>query len=364
MSKHFYQAEIARIQDETAEAYTIYLKNPDPEVFTYLPGQYLTLKVNIDGEAFRRAFSLSSAPAVDELLALTIKRIPGGKVSNHLRDHFKAGDTLEVMRPMGHFVIDPSPDKSHHYILMGGGSGITPLMSMTRAVLYHEPLSVVSLWYGNRNEESIIFQDQLAELQSRYGDRLRIYHTLSKPESGWKGFRGRLDAERIYDLLSDLFMTDEYRKQYFVCGPTGLMEDALTALDKHAVFSTDVFREHFTAPVPSEEEVEQAYQQAAAASGENGQEETFHHVHLLIDGEEHELHVSSRHSILDAAIEANLDAPYACQAGVCTTCRARVVSGEVRMDYDEGLSDVEKEEGYILACQAHPLGDDVVVEFE
>lgn len=361
MSKHFYPAEIVRIADETEQAYTLHLQNPDPESFDYLPGQYLTLRVTIEGEEFRRAYSLSSAPGVDPLMAVTIKRVPGGKVSNYLRDHLQPGDTVEVMRPMGHFTIQPSPDKSRHYILIGGGSGVTPLMSMIKAILFHEPLSVVSLWYGNRGRTQVIFRDQLTALQGKYPSRLYVYHTLSKPDPDWKGFRGRLDAQRIYDLTSDLFMTDEHRKQYYLCGPQGLMEDGLIALNKHAVFPTDIFREYFTAAVPSEEDVEKAYLREIA---ENGQEETFHHVHLWLDGTEHELHVSSRQSILDAAIEAKVDPPYACQSGVCTSCRARLREGEVRMDYDDGLSDADKEEGYILTCQAHPLGDDVVIAFE
>ena len=351
--------------DETEAAYTLFLQNPDPEAFTYLPGQYLTLRLTINGKEYRRAFSLSSAPGLDELLAITLKRVPGGVVSNYLRDYLRPGDTLEVMRPMGHFTIDPSPDKSRHYLLMGAGSGISPLMSMIRAVLHHEPLSVVSLWYGNRNQADIIFRDQLTELQKQYPSRLFLYHTLSQPEPDWKGFRGRLDGERVYDLICDLFMTDEHRKQYFICGPQAMMDDAMAALRKHAVFPTDIFREYFTAPPPSEEDVEKAYMQnAAQASGKNGQEETFFHMHLLLDGQEYDLNVSSRQTILDAAIEAGIDAPYSCQAGICTTCRARVIQGEVRMDYDEGLNDVEKDEGYILTCQAHPQSDDVVVEFE
>jgi ring-1,2-phenylacetyl-CoA epoxidase subunit PaaE len=361
MSNHFYRAEIVSIQDETEEAYTLFLKSPDAEAFDYLPGQYLTLRIQIDGKEYRRAFSLSSAPGVDALLAITIKRIPEGKVSHYLRDHLRPGDTLEVMRPMGHFTINPSPDKSRHYVLIGAGSGITPLMSMIKAVLRHEPLSVVSLWYGNRNRASVIFRDQLTALQERYPGRFYVHHTLSKPEPDWKGFRGRLDAEHIYDLIADLFMNDEHRKQYYICGPRGLMEDAEAALQKHAVFPTDIFREYFTAPVPTEEEVEDAYREEPAAAV---REETFHHVHLLLDGTEYELNVSSSQSILDAALEAKIDAPYACQAGICTTCRARLREGEVHMDYDEGLSDIDREQGYILTCQSHPLADDVLVEFE
>ncbi len=365
MSTHFYPAVVTEIRDETPDAYTVFLQNPDPEKFSYLPGQYLTLKLEVEGEEIRRAFSLSSAPGLDEQLALTIKRVPGGKASNYLRDEVSVGDTIEVMPPMGHFSIEPSPDQSHHYIMMSGGSGITPLMSMLKSILYHEPLSKVSLWYGNRDRESIIFRDQLQDLLGQYKDRLHVYHTLSQPDEDWKGFAGRLDQERVYDLISDLFMVDEYRKRYYVCGPDGLMEGAIAALDKHAVFPSDVYREYYSAPVPSEEEVDAVYSQnGAAVSTENGQEQEDIQVQIHINGAAHDVSVSSKETILEAAIAAKVDPPYACQSGICVSCRAKVMRGEVSMDYDEGLSDEEKEAGYILTCQAHPKSAGVVVDFD
>lgn len=365
----FVSLPIDEIRDETPEAYSLFFQNPDPEIFSYLPGQYLTIKVKMNGEELRRAFSLSSSPISDNRLSVTIKRVEDGRASNFIRDNLKKGDIMEIMPPMGHFTVEPDAEAANHYILIGGGSGITPLMSILKTVLEAEPSSKVSLWLSNRSRATIIFREELASLSALHPERLHVYHTLTQPEEDWKGATGRLDVDTVYHLVSELFMTDELRKQYYICGPNGLMDAAQKALEKHAVNPSDVHREYYSAPVPTEAQVEAAY--AAPAEEEaptffDG-EETYslenRTIRVKLDDEWADLAVEANKIILDAAIEAKLDPPYACQSGICTTCRAMLISGTVAMEETEGLSTSELEDGYVLTCQCHPLSDDVVLEF-
>ncbi len=366
----FVSLPIDEIRDETPEAYSLFFQNPDPDIFSYLPGQYLTSKINMNGEELRRAFSLSSSPVSDSRLSVTIKRVQDGRASNFIRDNLKKGDMLEIMPPMGHFTVETNPEAANHYVLIGGGSGITPLMSILKTVLEAEPASKVSLWICNRNRASIIFREELASLSTAHPERFHVHHTLTQPDDDWKGATGRLEVDTVYDLVSELFMTDELRKQYYICGPNGLMDAAQKALEKHAVNPSDVHREYYSAPVPTEEQVAEAYAAPAIDEpptffdGEESYSLEKRTIRVKLDGEWSDLSVASNKLILDAAIEAKLDPPYACQSGICTTCRAMLISGTVAMEETEGLSTSELEDGYVLTCQCHPLSDDVVLEYK
>ncbi len=364
MSIHFVSLPIIKIQDETADAYSLFFQKPDDPKFDYLPGQYLTFKVKINGEELRRAFSLSSSPVSDDFLRVTIKREEGGRVSNYLRDKLSVGDKLDILPPMGNFKVKLDPANSKNYILIGAGSGITPLMSITKSVLETEPKSVVTLWYGNRSEDTVIFAKEFEALQAQYGHRFYVHHSLSRASESWTGAKGRLDREKIYKLTSDLFMEDTHRKEYFICGPTGLIQEAEAALEKHAVNFHDVHHEYYAAPAPSDEDVAKAYGLDEVAMGEVDQEIKTRMVKILLDGEEAEFEVVPSKTILTAAIDADYDPPYACQSGICTTCRCKLKSGVVTMDISEGLSEEELEEGFVLACQSHPLTDNVVLDFD
>ncbi|MEM7655885.1 MAG: ferredoxin--NADP reductase [Bacteroidota bacterium] len=373
MSNYFFPLNIQEIRDETTDAYSLVFERPDDERFDYLAGQYLTLKVEMNGESLRRAFSLSSSPFTDQQLSVTIKRVAGGRVSNFLRDTLQAGDTLEVMPPMGNFSFTPNPEQARHYVLIGAGSGITPLMSILKTVLTAEPNSRVSLWYGNRTEESIIFREELQALGQEYGGRLWVHHSLSQPPADWQGATGRLDKDQIYGLLSELFMDGELRKQYYLCGPQGLIEAAERAMELQGVNPTDIHREYYSAPAPTEAEVEAAYTavvpeasngQADYSDGETAYQLSTQEIQVELDGETHQLTVQPNQYVLDAAIEAGMDPPYACQSGICTTCRAMLVKGVVAMDETEGLSKDELEQGYVLTCQCHPLEPGVELVFQ
>lgn len=365
MRSTYVPLRLTRIQDETPDAYTLFFEKPeDPRFQSYKAGQYLTFKAELRGESLRRAFSLSSSPLSDSELSVTIKRIPGGRVSNHFYQNLKPGDSLEALPPMGNFSVETDPSRSRHYILIGAGSGITPLMSIIKTVLEAEPQSKLSLWYCNRDEESIIFRRQLDELAARYPERLSLYYTLTRPSDSWKGAAGRLDTRRIYELVSRLFMEDEHEKQYYLCGPSGLIADAETALDRHAVNPDTVHLERYAATPPTEAQVAEAYPDPAEGPPlRGGYELVTRQITVELDGKSHTLEVDPRESILDAAIEGRLDPPYACQSGICTTCRAMLKSGVVSLDETEGLSEEELKRGFILTCQAHPLSDGIVIEY-
>ena len=364
MSNLFQTLSIDEIRDESPDAYSLIFRDYDPEFYRYTPGQYLTVRLQIEGKEYRRAYSLSSSPQTDDYMSVTIKREPGGIVSNFIRDYLAEGDMLDLMRPMGHFTLSPHPEQKRHYIMIGGGSGITPLMSMLKSLLAVEIKSKVSLWYGSRNEDSIFFYSELEQLGKQYPERLHVYHSLSQPSGNWKGVKGRLDKDHIYQLLLELFMEDEFRKQYYLCGPQGLMDAAEAAFDKHAVNPSDVHREFFSAPVPTEEQVEKVWSEGEE---EDEEEELIIYpqtVQIRLNGETHLLDVRPEQSILDAAVEKGLDPPYSCLAGTCSSCMARLEQGEVAMDQFLGLTDEEMEAGYVLSCQSHPMSDDVELVFE
>ncbi|MFN8922988.1 MAG: 2Fe-2S iron-sulfur cluster-binding protein, partial [Sphingobacteriia bacterium] len=329
---------------ETEDAYTLQFENPDPATFAYKPGQYLTLKVTYQGESLRRAFSLSSCPDQDPHLSVTIKAVPNGRVSNYLRQHLKPGDTIEVFPPMGKFTLSPDAGQARHYVLIGGGSGITPLFSILQSVLLKEPQSQVTLLYANRNERSIIFGSRLAELERQSGGRLQVVHVLDKPLAAWDGPTGMLTRPLAMDLLGQIKAKSELPTEYYMCGPTPMMDAVLAALHRMGEDEANIHREYYTAPLPDEETAEED-------SGEVDYELRDREVSIRLDGKTTRVAVPAGTNILDAAIGARLDPPYACQEGICSTCRAKVHSGLVQMVEREGLSDEEVEAGYVLTCQ-------------
>jgi ring-1,2-phenylacetyl-CoA epoxidase subunit PaaE len=271
---------------------------------------------------------------------------------------------------MGSYTVEIDPERSRHYILIGAGSGIAPLMAIARSVLAGEPASKVTLWYGNRNEESIIFKEELLDMRHRYGERFFVYFTLSQPSLDWKGMKGRLDREHVYELISELFMTDEYRKAYYLCGPEAMMEEARSALEKHAINPFDIFQEHYHAPLaePIAETTGNGSSDPVPASiGPAPVDHSTLHdreMKVVVEGERYALRVPAGATILDAAIAAGLEPPYSCQSGTCSSCRAKRLQGQVAMDRSLGLSEMEREADYVLTCQAYPLTDDVVVDYE
>ena len=355
----FHKLRLRQIIDETDQAYTLEFERPQEAMWDFRAGQYLTLQVDINGESLRRPYSLSSSPLDGEVLAVTIKRLPDGLVSNYLRDILKPGDEVEVFPPLGNFLVEPTPLRIRHYILIGGGSGITPLMSILKTVLSVEPDSKVTLWYGNRREEDIIFKEELSRLKKQYRERFTLVHVLSQPPGEWKGPRGRLNRDTIYEYILELFMVDEYQKAYYLCGPEGLMIAAQEAMDIHAIDPRFVFQEHFVGNVLS---LEAPQTEAEEESVPKPPEKT-HSISIVLDEERYEIEVPPGKSILDAALDAGLDAPYSCKGGVCTTCMGRVKKGEVIHSDAIMLLESERKKGVVLTCQARPTSDGVEISY-
>lgn len=347
--EHYYNLQVKEVIRETEEAISIAFEQPEVKL-NYQSGQFLTLITDIDGKSVRRAYSLSSSPFTDDDLVVTIKRVQGGLMSNHLNSNLKVGDVIEVMEPMGHFTTDHTGDKKRHIIMFGGGSGITPLMSITKSVLSQEPDSIVSLIYANRDIDSIIFKDQLQKLETTFEGRLHVIHILDHAPLEWQGHSGLLN----HDMLTKLFQripdwgTDH--TTYLMCGPEGMMNNVETLLAQQSIPEDRIFKESFVAGTINKPETDT---KAEVATQD---------VTIVYEGEEHVVSVSPDTTILDAALDLDIDLPYSCQSGLCTACRGKCLSGEVKMDEDEGLSDAEKNAGYVLPCVSHPLTDNVKIE--
>ena len=354
MSLKFVPLKVLEVIRETADANTVVFEAPADGSFAYLPGQYLTLKFDVGGESLRRAYSLCSSPITEANLAVTVKRVADGRVSNHIADKVNAGDTVEVMPPMGNFRLEVDPARAHHYVLIGGGSGITPLMSIIKSVLEKEPNSKLTLIYGNRDINSIIFKSQLEAFEASHADRFRTIHSLDTADGSWTGLTGQLNRQVLLGVLSDVMGIDNLPKSFWLCGPGGMMEEAEAAMGFLGIAKNDIKKESFTASLPSADKAPTVTSAGKAAD---------YTIKVILDGDEKEVLVKQSATILEAVIDAGMDPPYACQMGVCCTCRAKVSSGTVEMEEDEGLSDTEIEEGYVLTCQSHPMTPDVVLEY-
>ncbi len=340
---------ILEIRPETPDTYSLVLEKPTSG-FEYLPGQYLTLRVEIDGKKYPRAYSLSSSPHLDPHLQVTIKRLPGGLVSNFIWQNLQAGDTIEVFPPLGKFTVQPQANRSVQYLFIAAGSGISPIMGMIRSLLFAEPKSRITLLYGSRTEQDIIFREALDRLQAQYPKQLSVLHTLSKPSPEWAGRKGRISAELITEQLQQL-RRNLLPIEAYICGPSEMMAMAIETLQAAKLPKEKIHTEYFSAPLPETVLTEApAPAQAAQAT-------------IRLDGKVYQVSIQPGQTILQAAQEAGLDVPYACEEGICCTCRAKLYQGQVHMAVREALSDWEIEKGYILTCQAVPLTPEIDVEY-
>ncbi|MFA0963001.1 2Fe-2S iron-sulfur cluster-binding protein [Roseivirga sp. BDSF3-8] len=340
---------IREIVQETEDAVSVVFEKPDGGL-EYESGQFLTLILTVNGEKIRRAYSLCTSPYVDDYPAVTVKRVKDGLMSNFIPDNLKAGDNIEVMKPLGKFTTTYEASGERHIILYGGGSGITPLMSIAKSVLTKEPASKVSLIYANRNENSIIFQDAFNELVDEYGDRLQVVHVLDEAPLNWTGPSGLLEPPLLADLVGQLPDMGEANTEHFICGPEGMMKNVEEGLALLKVPADKIHKESFVASKDKSD--------APKVAGED----EGHEVTVIYEGEEHKFTVAPGTSILETALELDIDLPFSCQSGLCTACRGKCISGKVKLDEDEGLSQSELDEGFVLTCVGHPLTDDVVIE--
>ena len=358
---------VVALTQETSDAVTVHLERPDRQTIASRPGQFLTLILPCGpgGKKERRAYSLSSTPQEAPRLSVTVKRVPGGLVSNYLLDTVAVGQQLEVMEPLGNFTLTPSPKAARSLVLVGAGSGITPLMAMLKAVLQAEPNSYVLLIYGNRNEDSVIFQQQLADLEARSNGHLQVEHVYSQPLQplGPHRHTGRVNRTMLLRILEQRHQFPAEQAEYFLCGPEGLMAEAQAAFALLGVPEARVRRESFVGSADTAElAASQPDGHGEVSTNPADDTKTTRTVILRYEGSEYRIEVPKGQTILDTALDLDIDLPYSCQAGVCTACRGKCLSGKVHLDEREGLSDSELKQGYILTCVGHPMTDDVVIE--
>ncbi|HEX8642792.1 MAG TPA: ferredoxin--NADP reductase [Allosphingosinicella sp.] len=357
MSVSFHRLTVAEVVDETAEARSIRFDVPEElrETFRFKPGQHLTLKAEIGGEEVRRNYSLCTAPS-DGQLKVTVKRITGGLFSNWANDNLAPGAAIDVMPPHGSFTWDFAQGASNHYVGFAGGSGITPVMSLLRTALVEEPESRFTLVYGNRDSQSVIFLEELARLKNRFMGRLEVHHFLAEEMEDIELFNGMLNRAKCDEVLTHLVAPDE-AAAFFVCGPGPMMDAAEEALLARGVAREKIHLERFTADRPPEALHAQLQALSQDARGLS--------MMVTLDGRKRRVAFDAEAgNILDSARKAGLPAPFACKAGVCATCRARIVSGEVEMAARYGLTDDEVAAGYVLTCQSVPKGAGVEVDYD
>ncbi len=361
MPAGFYPLKVSEITRETKDAVSVKFEIPShlQSQFQYKAGQYLTFSIVINGEEVRRSYSVCSSPLTEPMPTIAVKEVEGGKMSTYLNRELKEGDELEVMPPLGKFTLDPQQSVSNHYFMFGGGSGITPLLSIIKTVLFAEPQSKMTLFYANRDLESIIFDREIKDLAAANSDRLKLIYSLDNPSPDWDGHTGYLTEAKVSEIVRNELGLNYPVAHYYICGPSPMMDVVTNGLKAAGVRNDNIYTEYFTAAHTEDKK------ESKTASAENYSEELQERqVKVEVFGQTKEISVKPEETILIAAQKAGMDPPYSCTVGVCTTCRARLRSGKATMDEREGLSDVEIDMGYVLTCQAHPLSDDVDLVYE
>lgn len=363
-----YFLKVKEVIRETSDAVTLTFWHPINEEIRYQPGQFLTFSLNINGQKIRRSYSMASSPHVDVSLAVSVKRVPGGLVSNYLCDRIRPDDVLETLEPLGTFIPKLDPANRRTIVLIGAGSGITPLFSMAKSILHVEPQSRVWLIYGNRNQQSIIYKSHLDALEKAHGaKRFQVTHVLSQPSFGWFGQKGRINQHSLTKLLEKMPADERAGASFYLCGPDGLMDEVRSALALLKIPTDRVFKESFvTAPVAIGEVVESTSNDTVEKPGGTSMsdDDDSPEITVLYEGNEYKFIVAPHQTILEAALELDIDLPYSCQAGMCTACMGKCTSGKVKLDEEDGLTKSELDAGFILTCVAHPVGRNVVVEID
>ncbi|MDH5610671.1 MAG: ferredoxin--NADP reductase [Cyclobacteriaceae bacterium] len=331
-----------------SDAVKITFEIPTPPM-AYQAGQFITLIDEIKGKKIRRAYSLCSSPVLDENPAVIVKRVPGGLMSNHINDTYKKGLQIEAMNPMGLFTTTIDPANQRKIILFGGGSGITPLFSLLTTILHVEPKTTIHLVYGNRQKEFIIFKDELEKLD-RENERFHLHYILEENPEGLAAYSGRPTQEMITKIVADLGI--DQQSELFICGPQPMMDVLSEGLIHSGIHSSQLHLESFV-PVADEDSVKENNISATEEPCE---------ATILLDGESYSLTLDKSKTILQQALEKNLDMPYSCQSGLCTACRAKCLEGEISIAEAEGLTQEEIEEGFVLTCVGKPLSNVIRID--
>jgi len=364
LSKHlYYPLKVEKVVHETKDATSFYLSVPKrySKTFNYNAGQFITLRLMEHFHLSRRCYSLSSSPAVDEYLRITVKRINGGEVSNDLNDHINEGDTLLVLPPAGHFTLSTQTPANH--LFFAGGSGITPILSMIQDLLTSKKEEKSLLVYANHDEESIIFKGLLDKLSETHGDRFEVVHVLSNPSRRWKGVKGRLTESSLETLLKKHAFDSGLPTSYYLCGPQGFKEVVEEVLLARGVSSSDILYEKYYSLEEAFEEPPSIKQEETSLIVGEGPEKEAQTVTVTYRNKTEEISYLSDESILDAALRKDLSVPFSCREGICGTCTAKLKSGKVKMEHHSALTDQEVKEKKILTCQAKPLTEKCHVDY-
>lgn len=352
----FYSLKVINTKQETNDSVSVSFDIPYElyDTFNYKPGQFVTLKFNIDGTEARRSYSLCSTPALEEPLTIGVKRVKNGLVSNYINNSIKVGSTIEVMPPEGRFFADIKKENYKTYYLFAAGSGITPILSILKTVLLTEKQSFVHMIYGNSNQDTVMFKNELDKLQKEYPQRLILVHSLSKPKSSWFSSKsnieyrkGRVDEEAVNWFINE-YPPYAQNTEYYICGPGTMIQNTKKALKGIDVPEERIFIENFLGP-----------QLESNIDGVENAE-----LVAELNGEIITTIIKKEKTILRALIDDGRQPPYSCEGGVCSTCICKLKKGEVHMVNNLALSDKEIKEGYILSCQSIPLSEHLEVIYE
>ncbi|GAA4272734.1 1,2-phenylacetyl-CoA epoxidase subunit PaaE [Aquimarina gracilis] len=353
----FYSIRVSEVYKETKDCTAITFDIPAElkENFSYIQGQHLTLKTCIDGDEVRRSYSLCSSP-LENKWQVAVKRINGGVFSNYANDDLKVGDVLEVMPPVGNFFVQVVPSKAKNYVVFAAGSGITPILSIIKTHLASEPGSTFKLFYLNRNAKSIIFKEEIEALRNTYFGRFEIFYFLTKEQRDIPLLNGRFTSEKIQELTSKVFNVSEV-DECFICGPEEMIFLIRDELEKAGLPKDRIHYELFFSGVTEEDK------KKAAEALEHKFEGT--EVTIIDGGKEFHFAMDDDYdNILDGALAAGADLPFACKGGVCSTCKCKVLDGAVEMKINYALEEDEVAKGLVLSCQAVPTTEKVVVDFD
>lgn len=349
----FHPLTVVDIRKTIRDAVIVSLRPEDPALFAFTQGQYLTFSQDFDGTELRRNYSICSSPD-DDLLQVGIKRVDGGAFSSWANTDLTIGDTLHAMPPMGTFHTEIEPNKAKTYLCFAGGSGITPILSIAKTVLSQEPDSQITLVYANRAPATIMFREELDDLKNRYMQRLTVLHVLESGDQDIDLFSGRVDADKCAALFEHWVGVTTVDVA-FICGPEPMMLAISGALKTHGLSDQQIKFELFGAS----QQGRVAVQKRAEAAGSVGVDTT-----VIMDGTAHQFTLPREENVLQGALNNSLDAPYACRAGVCSTCKAKVLEGEAEMVTNHALEDYEVRAGFVLTCQCYALSDKIILDYD
>ena len=349
----FHSLKVKEIVKETNDTVSVSFQVPEDlkEAYAFTPGQYLTLKLTINNEEQRRSYSICSSSAED--ITVAVKRVENGLVSSYLNEVLKENDEMEVMTPEGNFTLETDQAKKRKFVGFAAGSGITPIMSMIKELSMDETETVFTLFYSNKMESDVIFKHQLDQLA---GDNLKINYIYTRQKLNNPLLEGRIDKSKATELIkADLSCLNA--DAFYLCGPEEMIFNVKSALEEFGVLKTKIKFELFTTPVLMTEKPKQQ------EADENFDGEAL--VTVIYDDEEIDFNLNKDgDTILDAAMDNDVDVPFSCKGAVCCTCKAKVTEGKVTMDANYALSDQEVEDGYVLACQSHPASAKVTLDFD